>query len=111
MLPTPHATENLLAPSRREESAQAADDPARRFAEIPLAQIDPDPVQVRTRNDQDLREVIFQRIAKNGWGLRRLDLRRRSLEDHFMEVLREEDPLLGRRFGKESSEAIQAANN
>ena len=67
--------------------------------------------QVRTRNDQDLREVIFQRIAKNGWGLRRLDLRRRSLEDHFMEVLREEDPLLGRRFGKESSEAIQAANN
>jgi ABC-2 type transport system ATP-binding protein len=49
--------------------------------------------EVRTRGGQDLREVIGQRIVKNGWTLRRLDLRRRNLEDRFLEVLREEDPL------------------
>jgi ABC-2 type transport system ATP-binding protein len=49
--------------------------------------------EVRTRNNQDLREAIAGRVAKNGWGLRRLDLSRRRLEDRFMEVLRQQDPL------------------
>jgi ABC-2 type transport system ATP-binding protein len=43
--------------------------------------------EVRTRHDQDLRELISQRLAKNGWPIRRLDLRRRKLEDHFVEVV------------------------
>jgi ABC-2 type transport system ATP-binding protein len=48
--------------------------------------------QVRTDQDRDLREVLAQRIAKNGWPLRRLDLRRRRLEDLFIEVvMRDED--------------------
>lgn len=49
--------------------------------------------EVRTQKSQDLREQIGQRLAKNGWSIRRLDLRRRKLEDHFMSVMREEDPL------------------
>jgi ABC-2 type transport system ATP-binding protein len=48
--------------------------------------------EIRTRNDEDLREVLFQRVAKNGWSIRRLDLRRPSLEDHFVNVVvREQD--------------------
>jgi ABC-2 type transport system ATP-binding protein len=43
--------------------------------------------EVRTRHDQDLRELISQRLAKNGWPIRRLDLQRRKLEDHFVEVV------------------------
>jgi ABC-2 type transport system ATP-binding protein len=41
---------------------------------------------VRTRNDQDLREVISQRVTQNGWTIRQLDLRQRTLEDHFVEA-------------------------
>jgi ABC-2 type transport system ATP-binding protein len=53
--------------------------------------------EVHCRGDQDLREAISQRLTKNGWALRRLDLRRRKLEDHFFDVVGEEDPLHGRR--------------
>jgi ABC-2 type transport system ATP-binding protein len=60
--------------------------------------------EVRTRDGLDLREVLSQRVAKNGWPLRRLDLRRRRLEDRFLEVLREDDPLKGR---GPASEAVQ----
>jgi ABC-2 type transport system ATP-binding protein len=50
--------------------------------------------EIRTLHNQDLREALSQRMAKNGWPIRRLDLRRRRLEDHFVEVvLRQQDPL------------------
>jgi len=49
--------------------------------------------EVRAHRGADLREIIAQRMAKNGWVLRKLDIRRRRLEDHFMSVMREEDPL------------------
>jgi ABC-2 type transport system ATP-binding protein len=53
--------------------------------------------EIRTHHDRDLREVLAQRVAKNGWALRRLDLRRRKLEDHFIDVvMREENPFDGR---------------
>jgi ABC-2 type transport system ATP-binding protein len=42
--------------------------------------------EVRTHQHQDLRELISQRLAKNGWPLRRLDLRRRSLQDRWNEI-------------------------
>jgi ABC-2 type transport system ATP-binding protein len=42
--------------------------------------------EVRTHQRQDLREQISQRLAKNGWPLRRLDLRRRSLQDRWNEI-------------------------
>jgi ABC-2 type transport system ATP-binding protein len=48
--------------------------------------------EVKPRESTDLREAIFQRVAKNGWSIRRLDLRRPKLEDHFVDlVLREQD--------------------
>ena len=43
--------------------------------------------EVRTKDFQDLREQIAQRITSNGWGLRQLEMRRRKLEDHFLEVV------------------------
>ncbi|HJT79343.1 MAG TPA: ATP-binding cassette domain-containing protein [Gemmataceae bacterium] len=49
--------------------------------------------EVRTRGAQDLREALSRRIAEKGWPIRRLDLSRRRLEDRFMEVLRQQDPL------------------
>jgi ABC-2 type transport system ATP-binding protein len=42
--------------------------------------------EVRTVDDRDLRLALADRIAKQGWTLRRLDLRRRSLREHFMKV-------------------------
>jgi ABC-2 type transport system ATP-binding protein len=44
--------------------------------------------EVRTAENADVREQIFTRIAAHpGWTIRRLDLRRRKLEDHFVEVV------------------------
>jgi ABC-2 type transport system ATP-binding protein len=52
--------------------------------------------EIRTHQDRDLREDIFHRIAKNGWSVRRLDIRRPKLEDHFVNVvLRDETPFQG----------------
>jgi ABC-2 type transport system ATP-binding protein len=62
--------------------------------------------EVRTRGNQDLRERISERMAKNGWVIRRLDLRRRNLEDRFLEVLREQDPLK-LRLPPPASESVQ----
>lgn len=43
--------------------------------------------EIETHHNQDLREAIFHRMAKNGWTIRRLDIRRRTLEDHFIDVV------------------------
>jgi ABC-2 type transport system ATP-binding protein len=52
--------------------------------------------EIRTLQHKDLRETISQRMSKNGWTIRRLDLRRRTLEDHFVDVvMRDEDAYLG----------------
>lgn len=42
---------------------------------------------VQTREGVDLREILGRCITSSGWGLRRLDLRRRSLEDHFVQAV------------------------
>ena len=46
---------------------------------------------VRTHKQQDLREAICQRVVKGGLVLRRLDLRRRSLQDRWNEINNFED--------------------
>ncbi|HWG43723.1 MAG TPA: ATP-binding cassette domain-containing protein [Gemmataceae bacterium] len=51
--------------------------------------------EVRTHQHRDLREQISQRIAKNGWPIRRLDLRRRSLQDRWNEINNWEDVSTG----------------
>lgn len=43
--------------------------------------------EIRTENDQDLREVLSERMVTNGWTIRHLDLRRRTLEDHFVQAV------------------------
>jgi ABC-2 type transport system ATP-binding protein len=65
--------------------------------------------EVRTRNGQDLREAISQRLARNNWSLRRLDLHRRRLEERFMEVLREQDPLKNPAAGTAATSQVTAS--
>jgi ABC-2 type transport system ATP-binding protein len=43
--------------------------------------------EVRTNDSADLREPLGQRITQNGWPLRRLDLRRVTLEDRFVQAV------------------------
>jgi ABC-2 type transport system ATP-binding protein len=49
--------------------------------------------EVHTHEHKDVREALSQAVAGRGWPLRRLERRRRRLEDAFFRVLREEDPL------------------
>jgi ABC-2 type transport system ATP-binding protein len=49
--------------------------------------------EVQTRGQQDLREALSQRIVRNGWTIRQLDLRRRKVEEHFFDVISADDPL------------------
>jgi ABC-2 type transport system ATP-binding protein len=41
---------------------------------------------VRTHRGKDLRETLAARLAKNGHGIRRLDLRRKRLQDRWNEI-------------------------
>jgi ABC-2 type transport system ATP-binding protein len=49
--------------------------------------------EIRTRDHQDLREAISQRLARNGWAIRHIDLRRRKVEEHFFDIINAGDPL------------------
>jgi ABC-2 type transport system ATP-binding protein len=42
--------------------------------------------QVRTSPFRDVREQLAKRLIEKGWPLRRLDLRRRSLQDRWNEI-------------------------
>jgi hypothetical protein len=42
--------------------------------------------EIRAHQRQDVRELISQHLAKNGWPIRRLDLRRRKLQDRWNEI-------------------------
>ncbi len=46
--------------------------------------------RVETRDGRDLREAIGQKLASGGWPLRRLDLRRSSLEERFIQAVNRE---------------------
>lgn len=49
--------------------------------------------EVRTDEDQDVREELGQAIAGKSWPVRRLERKRRRLDDAFFDVLRAQDPL------------------
>lgn len=52
--------------------------------------------EIRTAENADVRERIYERIASHqGWTIRKLDLRRRKLEDHFVEVVLRQEPAAG----------------
>ena len=47
--------------------------------------------EIRTKKNQDLRELVSQRLMRNNWPIRRLDLRRRDLQDRWNEINNFED--------------------
>jgi ABC-2 type transport system ATP-binding protein len=47
--------------------------------------------ELRTKNRQDLRESLAAKLTARGWGVRRLDLKRASLEDQYMQVVLRQD--------------------
>jgi len=50
--------------------------------------------ELRTRQSGDLREQVFQVMARNNWSVRRLDLRRRHLQDRWNEINNQDDSML-----------------
>jgi hypothetical protein len=50
--------------------------------------------EVRAHHHKDLREVLSQRVGRNGWPLRRLDLKRKRLQDRWNEINNMDDFLL-----------------
>lgn len=43
-------------------------------------------LEIQTREDADLREAVSRRVVERGATLRRLDLKRKSLRDHFIQI-------------------------
>jgi ABC-2 type transport system ATP-binding protein len=88
-----------------------------------VAKVTPQPLgdglvgfEILTHEGRDLREAISQRITKNGWTIRRLDLRRRTLEDHFIDVvMRDETAYLDhcspQQTGSDSFDSLRAAHH
>jgi ABC-2 type transport system ATP-binding protein len=66
--------------------------------------------EVRTHQEKDLREALSQRLGKNGWPIRKLDLRRRKLEDHFIEVVMREQSVLAERASRLFAEQSHSAD-
>jgi ABC-2 type transport system ATP-binding protein len=52
--------------------------------------------EVRTRDRKDLREALATRLAARGWGVRRLDLKRHSLEEVYTDVVLRQDEAAAR---------------
>jgi ABC-2 type transport system ATP-binding protein len=51
--------------------------------------------EVRTKGGKDLREAIAQRISRNGWGIRQIDARRRTVEEHFLDLVAPDESAAG----------------
>ncbi len=47
--------------------------------------------EIRTSARSDPRAAVFAAVAKGGWMLRRLDVRKRKLDDSFMSLMRSDD--------------------
>jgi ABC-2 type transport system ATP-binding protein len=45
--------------------------------------------EITAKKGADPREALAQRVVSNGWGLRRLDVRRSTLEERFVQAVRE----------------------
>jgi ABC-2 type transport system ATP-binding protein len=43
--------------------------------------------QIQTQDDRDLREAVGRKLHSGGWAIRRLDLRRSSLEEQFTQAV------------------------
>ena len=47
--------------------------------------------EIRTSARADPRAAVFAAVAKSGWSLRRLDVRKRKLDDYFLNLVRTDD--------------------
>jgi ABC-2 type transport system ATP-binding protein len=58
-------------------------------AKVSLARVEGDHAtfEVQASGEGDVRETLAARLIQNGWPLRRLDLRRTSLEDRFIQAV------------------------
>ncbi len=65
-------------------------------------------IEVQTRDNADMREAIGVTVSGRGWALRRLERKRRRLEDAYFDVFRAQDPLKQEAPAAPPSEAIQA---
>jgi ABC-2 type transport system ATP-binding protein len=45
--------------------------------------------EVRTADRRDLREAISRRLMERGWAIRELSMRRRTLEEHFFDAVKQ----------------------
>lgn len=63
--------------------------------------------EISTSDDADLRETIGATLSQRGWPIRRLDRKRRRLEDAFFDVMRQQDPLKEVATDDRLAEAIQ----
>lgn len=50
-------------------------------------------LELQTEEDHDLREQVSDTLGRRGWPIRRLERKRRRLEDAFLDVVRAQDPL------------------
>ena len=64
--------------------------------------------EVKTAEDVDLRETLSGTLLAKGWPVRRLERKRRRLEDAFFDVLRAQDPLKRAEARAADREAIAA---
>jgi ABC-2 type transport system ATP-binding protein len=48
-------------------------------------------LELRLAEKADPREAVFKEVVKGGWSLRRLDVRRRKLEEYFYDLVRTAD--------------------
>jgi ABC-2 type transport system ATP-binding protein len=64
---------------------------------------------VRTVGNKDLREVLSTRLARNGHGLRRLDLRRKRLQDRWNEINNMDEGQLGSQAASDAQSKWTAA--
>jgi len=74
------------------ESVQAALKSVEGVARVTAREIDGwQTVELRVADRADPREAIFKQVVKHGWSLRRLDARRRRLDEYFYELIRKAD--------------------
>ena len=54
---------------------------------------------VRCAESHDIREAVYQRISQSGWSLRKLDQRRKNLQDKWNEINNQDESALQSHVG------------
>jgi ABC-2 type transport system ATP-binding protein len=62
--------------------------------------------EIQAADGADLRELLAARVLQNGWPLRKLDLRRTTLEDRFIQAVSRQAQALAAEAAKEEVEAV-----